>query len=161
MKSIVRSIFFLASFSILSCNSPEENPNESITKKMLENYPEMGRPAPPPAPTLSDVMNPLLIGKWKVDSAGFRNNGVREPLSAPLVDSYWEFTKDGQLTFSGNISNTSDITIVNNTFIVKVMGTDLRYKIASLTANDLEIVGEIGNVEKTKMESIAKLKRVK
>lgn len=157
MKSLF--IIAIASFSILSCNSPEENPNESITKKMLGDHPEMDRPAP--APTLSDAMNPLLIGKWQVDSSGFINNGVPTPLDAPLADSFWEFTKEGKLIISGNVSHTTDIHIVNNAFTINMMGVDCDYRIKSVNEKTLVLVGTIMDTKDMKMESVSIFKRLK
>jgi hypothetical protein len=164
-KSLYLAAILFASFGIYSCNSqPEEESTASETKRKLEELSQDGGiPAPPapPEPPAPPIVTSLLFGKWQVDSAGFENNGVRDPLSKPLVDTYWEFTKDGKLIFSGNIANECDITIVNNRFVVRMMNTEMDYKITSLTANDLEIMGEIGDIEKTKMASVAKLKRVR
>jgi hypothetical protein len=153
MKSLFLATIFLA---MLSCNSAPEESNASITKKMLENYPEAHVPTAPAGATSA-----LLIGKWQVDSAGFINDGVQKPLEAPLADSFWEFTKDGKLIISGNISHTANINIVNNTFTIHMMGVDCDYHIKSVDENSLVLVSVIVDTKEMKMETISKFKRLR
>jgi hypothetical protein len=153
---------FIFSLILFSCNPLEtkkEDPESesSVTKKHIAEMDEQGNGMNAP----SSGINPLLVGKWQVDSSGFINNDVQKPMEAPLVDTYWEFTGDGKLIFSGNISYTSNITIVDNAFKVNMGGTELNYRIKSLSENSLVLLSTIVDTKEMKMESIAKLRKVK
>jgi hypothetical protein len=105
-------------------------------------------------------MPALLIGKWQVDSSGFINDGIQKPMEAPLADSFWEFTKDGKLVISGNVSFTSDCEVVDSAFSVTMMGVENIFRIQSVTEKELVLVSTIMDTKEMKMESISRLKRL-
>src|SRR6187551_3255650 len=155
MKPLSIAALFV-SLILFSCNplqSKKEEPESetSVTKKHIEEMDNQGNAMSAPS-----GMNPLLVGKWQVDSSGFINNDVQKPMDAPLVDTYWEFTSDGRLIFSGNISYTSNIVVVDNSFKVNMGGTEMIYRIKSLNENSLVLMSTIVDTKELKMESIAK-----
>jgi hypothetical protein len=161
MKSFPIATLFL-SLTLFSCNPLEtkkEDPESesSVTKKHIAEMDEQGSGIDAP----SFGINPLLVGKWKVDSTGSVDNNVQSPMHASEVDTYWEFTDDGKLIFSGNLSYTSIITFVDNGFKITMEGIELTYRIKSLSKNSLVIMSTIVDTKEMKMESIAKLRKVK
>ena len=147
-------LFYIAAicFAMLSiCNCGLLEGSDSVITEV----------APQEIPKQESDINPLLIGKWQVDSSGFINDGIQKPMSAPLADSFWEFTTDGKLNISGNISFSTDIKIVDNSFVINMMNIDSDYHIKSVTENELVLVSIIVDTKDMKMETISKFKKVK
>jgi hypothetical protein len=148
MKKVFIPIIALMMFVAFSCgvkNTEEKNSDTAIaaTDRMSSENPH------------------LLIGKWRVDSAGFIDNGVRKPLDVPLANTFWEFTPDNKVSISGSVSLTMDCNVVDNSFKMNMMGVESTYRIITLTENQLVLMSTIMDTKDLKMESISKFSKVK